>query len=384
MKKMGILIGFLLFAACAPEAGLLVDDAAPAQELGVDEETPAAQEDITILETTEPSGGTSPSVPDEFTTRAAITSLNYANFGLLVAFPVPDVVRAVTFSPDSRLMAASIGNSDAFEVYVWDIELQEVMLVLRGHDGIVWDVAFSPDGKEIASSSADGTVRIWRTADGALLRVLQHPADISSIAFSPDGTILAAGGVKEWPVAAVWLYDTESWQQVGELEAAWNIPAIVFFPEHGYIVGGGISRNVSVWSESSGEELFLLYHPGQVSALDRDRDGNTLITAPCTQADGSACAGSELWAWDMGSGTVAGQVDAGVSTVSDLDVSPLGDLVVTVGRDRFVRLHAVDGLHLVAFFDSSQGALNAVAFSQDATLVGVGANDLVQVWGYLP
>jgi len=384
MKKIGILICFLLFAACAPEAVPVADDAAPTQELVVDEETPAAQAEIATPEATEPVGGTSPSVPDEFPNRAAITSLNYAYFGLLMEFPVPDVVRAVTFSPDSRLMAASIGNSNAFEVYVWDIELQEVMLVLRGHDGIVWDVAFSPDGKEIASSSADGTVRIWRTADGALLRVLQHPADISSIAFSPDGTILAAGGVKEWPVAAVWLYDTETWLQMGELEAAWNIPAIVFFPERGYIVGGGISRNVSVWSEASGEELFLLYHPGQVSALDRDRDGDTLITAPCTQADGSACAGSELWAWDMASGTIAGQVDAGVIDVSDLDVSPLGDLLVTVGRDRFIRLHAVDDLHLVAFFDSLKGALNAVAFSPDATLVGVGASDVVQVWGYLP
>jgi len=343
---------------------------------------PSLTPTLTVQESTPTmaAGGTSPSVPDEMNERFAITSMSYGNLAQLMEFPVPDVVRAIDFTPDSRLMAASYGNSSESEVYIWDLDLQELILVLSGHEGIIWDIAFSPDGKELASSSADGTVRIWRTADGEQLQVLQHPSDISSVAFSPDGSILAAGGVREWPVAAVWLYDTDSWALVDELEAAWNIPGIVFYPERGYIVGGGISRNVSVWSDTSGEELFLLYHPGQLSALDRDRDGEVLITAPCVESEDSVCVRSELWAWDMGTGRIAYQAEAYSSDINDMDVSPLGDLLVTVGRSRFIRFHRVEDLYMFAYFDSFKGSLHAAAFSPDATYLAVGGNEVVQVW----
>jgi len=380
-KTLFILVLVVLLGACG---GTSTTPAATAEDLPTLEPTPVAQEEVTQIEATEPPGGTSPSVPDEVSERFAITSESYPSFAQITEFPVPDSPRAVAFSPDSRLLAAGIGNSDVFDVYVWDLELGELMLILREHTGIVWDVAFSPDGKLIASSSADGTVCIWRTADGELLHVLQHPADISSIAFSPDGLILAAGGVEEWPVAAVWLYDTETWTQVDELEAAWNIPGILFYPERGYIVGGGISRNVSVWSEADGEELFLLYHPGQVLGLDRDRDGALLITGPCIEADGYDCAASELWAWDMADGTLAYQAGAETEEVNGLDVSPLGDLLVVAGDDRLLRLFAVNDLSLTAFFDTGESRLEEAVFSPDATYVGVAGADEVQLWGIVP
>jgi len=374
----------LLLAACS---GLQADGTeldVPVADVSLDEPTPAVQEPAEDVEPTDAPGGTSPSVPDEVSERFAITSMSYASFAQITEFPLPDTPRAVAFSPDSRLLAVALGNSDVFDVYIWDLELGELMLVLREHEGIVWDVAFSPDGRMIASSSADGTVCIWRTADGELLRRLEHPGDISAIAFSPDGTVLAAGGVKEWPVAAVWLYDTQTWALIDELEAAWNIPGIVFFPERGYIAGGGISRNVSVWSESSGEELFLLYHPGQVQGLDRDRDGDLLITGPCIEGEDYDCVASELWAWDMADGTIAYQAGVDTTEVNGLDVSPLGDLLVVAGEDRLLRLFAVDDLSLTAYYDTGEGRLFDAVFSPDATYVAVAGTDEVQLWGIVP
>src|SRR5712691_9228553 len=80
---------------------------------------------------------------------------------------------------------------------------QKPELVMQtGHPGFVTSVAFSPDGKTIASGSVDGTVKLWDVSTGTGLRTLKGNPFISSVAFSPDGEILASGGdgIKLWNV----------------------------------------------------------------------------------------------------------------------------------------------------------------------------------------
>src|SRR5262245_22882539 len=71
---------------------------------------------------------------------------------------------------------------------------QEAVRVLDAHRGSVLDVAFSPDGKVLASCSRDRTIKFWHPATGKLLRTLtDHTADVYSVAFSPRGDLLASG-----------------------------------------------------------------------------------------------------------------------------------------------------------------------------------------------
>jgi dipeptidyl aminopeptidase/acylaminoacyl peptidase len=95
----------------------------------------------------------------------------------------------VAFSPDGRRLATAGWDGTA---RLWDVASGESLAVLRGHDGVVAAVAFSPDGRRLATASWDGTARLWDFASGKPLAVLRgHTAQVAGVAFSPDGSRLA-------------------------------------------------------------------------------------------------------------------------------------------------------------------------------------------------
>jgi len=90
-------------------------------------------------------------------------------------------------------LVASVGVDGT--ITLWETERFELRATLRGHNGLIYGVALSADGKLLASGGADETVRVWDTDSGALLSTLRgHSGVVSAVALSRDGHLLASGG----------------------------------------------------------------------------------------------------------------------------------------------------------------------------------------------
>jgi WD40 repeat protein len=165
-----------------------------------------------------------------------------------------DRVNSVAFSPDGSLLASGSGYYGDYygTIKLWRVADGSLVRTITGHTGEVRSVAFSPDGSLLASGSGyrDRTVKLWRVADGALLRTLEgHTGEVRSVAFSPDGSLLASAGQEcverdSWGNCIRWRGTIRLWRVsdgalVGILEGhTGEVTSVAFSPDGSLLASG--------------------------------------------------------------------------------------------------------------------------------------------------
>jgi WD40 repeat protein len=174
----------------------------------------------------------------------------------------PGVVFSLAFSPDGAILAASTGEAGrAGAVRLWDARTGKERHTLAGHGNRVLCVAFSPDGRLLASGCGDKTVRLWDVATGALYRLLPaYGAEVSCLRFSPDGRLLAVAHGDQ-----VTIHDATTGQEKSTFPVyQQQVVSMAFSPDGTRLVtaGGsgetGIGGGVKVWDLATGQEMLTL------------------------------------------------------------------------------------------------------------------------------
>ncbi|MEG5049904.1 MULTISPECIES: nSTAND1 domain-containing NTPase [unclassified Microcoleus] len=272
-------------------------------------------------------------------------------------------VLAVAFNPKGDKIATGDDNGT---VTIWDLK-ENKKTNFKAHNGLIYSLSFSPDGNLLSTGSSDKTAKLWTLdpkAKNKKLKVVQHSDVVYSVSFSSNGEIASAcldGTVK--------LEKTDG-SLIRELKGESGFTSVTFSHDGKIIAAGRLDGKVQLW-DTSGKEIGTLEgHTDRVNSVSFNRNGKTIASASNDQT-------VKLWQIQL---PLLTHLKAHDSRVMDVSFSPDGKIFASASEDATIKLWDISG----NFQQSLKGhrlLVDSVSFSPNSEkIASTSRDDTVKIW----
>lgn len=281
-------------------------------------------------------------------------------------------IKSIAFSPDGKILASASWDK---LIKLWDVNTRVLRLTLSGHDGLIESLAFSPTGQFLASASQMevSPCRIWNRSAGKLERALPMRYDkVNSIAFSPDGKMLAVAHsfkITLWEVVTGNLLRTFK-------ENDSMIYSISFSPDGKLLAAGGSLNALQFWDVQTGKlssAIKFSYHSQRATFVRFSPDGDTVAS--------NSSFDYSVRLWSASTGQPLKTLEGHKDVVRSLAFSPRGEVVASTSRDATIKLWGVKTGELLQTLTGSDGEIWSIAFSPDGDMLASAGDDgSIRLW----
>ncbi|MEZ2278032.1 MAG: AAA-like domain-containing protein [Microcoleus sp.] len=276
-------------------------------------------------------------------------------------------VNSVAFSPDGKILASV---SDDNTIKLWHMESQTPIATLTGHSNSVRSVAFSPDGLTLASASSDNTIKLWHLESQKPITTLTgHSNSVWSIAFSPDGLTLASASSDK----TIKLWHLQSQKPATLTGHSNSVNSVAFSPDGLTLASASSDKTIKLWNVQTQKPIAThTGHSNPVWSVAFSPDGLTLA---------SASRDNTIKLWNLQTQKPIATLTGHSNEVYSVAFSPDGLTLASASSDNTIKQWHLQSQKSIATLTGHSNSVNSVAFSPDGlTLASASRDNTIKLW----